>query len=149
MMFNQFTPSPLSIVFRSKDQQKIYCVLKGDVEEYNGKRSTAIVKHLLRKPEQKNQDELAKVNLEHSHQWLDGVGANGWFKLSKPNGKFLFERRLPDGTKIFEEEFHVGEVEFDIKRPYTLIHDCNALWCTVKQDERVFRLYHKEYAVNE
>lgn len=145
MMFNQFTPSPLSIVFRGKDQEEIYCVLDGKLEEYKGKRSTAIVKHLLRKPGVDDQSHEEKENLEDTHHWLDGVGANGWFRLTKPNGKYVFERRLPDGRKIFEEEFYSDNTAFDIKKPYKLVHDCNALWCTVKQDGNTFRLYHKKH----
>ncbi len=146
IMWNQITPSPLGIVFHSTDQEEVYKVFEGEVSLFKGKKLSTVVKHLFLKPSEDNTHESKKVDLQESHQWLDGVGASGWFRLTKPNGKYLFERRLPDGRKVFEEEFYEQNSAFDINKPYRLVHDCNALWCTVKQGGHTFRLYHKSYA---
>jgi hypothetical protein len=145
-LWNQVTPSPLGIVFNGTDQDKVYSVIDGQLEIYEGSKFSAVIKHLFLKPEDSDlSSQIEKADLSHSHHWLDGVGASGWFRLSKPNGKYLFERRYPDGRKIFEEEFYSENESFDINRPYELIHDCNALWCTVKQDDKIYKLYSYQY----
>ncbi|GLR19304.1 DUF6695 family protein [Portibacter lacus] len=144
-LWNQVTPSPLGIVFNGTDQKRVYSVLDGNLEHYEGSKFTSVIKHLFLKPDPNDITTFKKVDLDDSHHWLDGVGASGWFKLSKPNGKYIFERRFPDGRKIFEEEFYSESEHFDIEKPFELIHDCNALWCTAKQDGIIFKLYNYNY----
>lgn len=144
-LWNQITPSPLGIVFNGTDQDKVYSVLDGKSELYDGSKFTAVIRHLFLKPSEEAEEHKKKADLQDTHHWLDGVGASAWFKLSKPNGKYLFERRHPDGKKIFEEEFHSEEGDFDITKPYELVHDCNALWCTVNQGGKIYRLYNTSY----
>ncbi len=144
-IWNQVTPSPLGIVFNGTDQELVYSVLDGKSDIYDGSKFSSVIKHLFLKPSEGSDSEDLKVDLNETHQWLDGVGASGWFKLSKPNGKYILERRYPDGKIIFEEEFYSEEGEFDISKPYELVHDCNALWCTVRQNGRTHRLYSYEY----
>lgn len=142
---NRLTPSPLGIVFFGTDQKKVYSILNGDLTEYKGNKLRAIIKHLFLKFNDGMLTKPAVVDLSDTHQWLEGVGDKGWFKLSKPNGKYLFERRRMDGKKVFEEEFYHENPEFDIQKPFKLVHDCNALWCTVEQNNKKFTLYHKEH----
>ncbi len=144
-LWNQITPSPLSIVFNSTDQGEVFSVYKGEFEIFNGKKFSTVLRHLFLKPDKESKNIKNKIDLAHSHQWLDGVGASGWFRLSKPNGVYIFERRFPDGRVIFEEEFYSDNEDFDIEKPFKLIHDCNALWCTAVQENKIYHLYHTLY----
>jgi len=144
-LWNQLTPTPLGIVFNSTDQDKVYSVINGEIDIYEGSKFTSVIKHLFLKPDVQEEIKKVKADFSESHHWLDGVGASGWFKLSKPNGKYVFERRFPDGRKIFEEEFYSESEHFDINKPYELVHDCNALWCTARQHGRIYKLYNFNY----
>lgn len=141
---NRITPSPLGIVFYGNNQKKIYTSSKGQVELFNGPKIRTILKYFYTKPS--NHDgSNSKKDLKATHQWLDGVGDFGWFKLDKPNGVYQMERRHSDGRQVFREEFHLQNPDFDIDKPFKLVHDCNALWCTVVQEEKTYKLYNKSY----
>jgi len=144
-LWNQVTPSPLGIVFNGTDKDQVYSVLHGEIEYYTGSKFRAVIKHLFLKPKDEDGNQTKMVDLEDTHHWLDGVGASGWFKLTKPNGKYVFERRYPDGKVIFKEEFYSDSEDFDINSPYKLIHDCNALWCTKQQNGKIYKLFNYGY----
>ena len=146
ILWNKITPSPLGIVFGSTDSSDIYSILEGEVAIFKGKKVSTLFKHFMIKPDGNPVPEMKKIDMADTHHWLDGTGACGWFKLSKPNGKYMFERRLPDGELIFEKEFICNDKEFDIYSPYTLVHDCNAMWCTVRQNGNIYKLSQKDYA---
>lgn len=142
---NTFCPSPLGIVFYGTRQHSIYSIFEGDFEYFSGSKLRTIAKHFFLNYENDMNQSKNVVDLQDTHHWLDGIGDKGWFRLKKEGEKYLFERRKPDGTKVFEEEFYNENPDFDINQPFTLIHDCNALWCTVIQGDSEFRLYHKDH----
>lgn len=138
------TPSPLGIVFYGTDEEKVYKYVNNEVVLHSGPKFRTIIRHFFTKPGTAKTEDTEIANLQGTHHWLSGIGDSAWFRLSKVKESYQFERRYANGEMAFSEEFHLTNPEFDIEQPYKLIHDCNALWCTIEQNGNRYKLFRKE-----
>ena len=146
------SPSPLGNVYKSNTEKFIYEVFKGKIQEHvQGSYLSRVFEKLmpsyLRKalarsnniaaPKPKNM--LQEVP-KHA-QWLTGTGTGAWFVIDEreSNNKtdFILRRFTLEGELIFEKCFQLaGNQELDISRKYKIIHDTNAKWCTLIQNDK-------------
>lgn len=134
------TASPLGNVFFGS-QSKPYRIKNGKLKQINGGSITTIIQYLFKYSEEDNHEHDFTPE-EHMH-FLGGVGDQAYFYFSDVSkadqGLFKAVRTNPKGEQIFEYTYRLADQGFDVQKEYQFVHDCNALWLTVKQGDKTYR----------
>ena len=81
-------------------------------------------------------------------QWLGGFSCGGWFHFDKPenldNGLYRIRKITDKHQLIFDNLFQVNDPSFDPTKPFEVVHDCTALFCTARQEGKHYKFdFHK------
>ena len=144
-MGNILTASPLGIVYYGTDEGKVYSILNGEIRHLRAQKYGKVLKYLFHKPTEANEYIQKEIDVPDGFQYLDGIGDQAWFRLTRPNGKYLLKKISKSGIRSFEREFEANGSELDLNQPFKLVHDCNALWFTVEQNGKKHKIFNQSY----
>jgi len=84
---------------------------------------------------------IPREKFDHENgNWLQGIGDDGLFIINEhTSDSLLIERKDVNRRTVFECRFERPQ-EFDPTQPFEFVYDCNALYCTILQNERQFRV---------
>lgn len=151
-----FTPSTIGNVVISNTTSKIYEVSeKGEIAMFTSTVAKKNRKYFLDslssyQPNFSGTFESISVDgLNSNAQWLSGIAAGAWFELTNHSSlrasEFRFRRISPHGNIDIDAVF-VSESAFCVNKKYQVLHYSNCLFCTVKQNGKVFKLnYLKDF----
>lgn len=152
-----FTPSTVGNVVKSSVSGKVYEVNSGVISEFISTVSKENRRCFLdRLPEHKvnlvGTLESKKVKgVGEKAQWLSGIAAGAWFELTNHHSLAENEirvRRISSYGNIDVDAVFLLANGFDITKNYELIHNSNCLYCTVKQNEKLYCLsYNRDFLI--
>ncbi len=147
-----FTPSTVGNVVISDTCSKIYEVSEtGEIKKFTSSVSKENIRCFLDKlpghePNFVGTLHPKPVSQIHANaQWLGGIAAGAWFELTCEvdllENEFRFRRISPHGNVDVDAVF-VCKEELILHHGFEIQHYSNCLFCTVKQGERMFKLYY-------
>ena len=145
-----FTPSTVGNVVFSDTKSMVYEVSeKGKIREYKlsvfkENRICFLDRLSNHTPNYSGTLEVKHVEGIHSNaQWLSGIAAGAWFELTNhielSENEFRFRRISPNGHIDVDAVF-CSEQEFLIEDEFKILHYSNCLFCTVQQNDAIFKL---------
>ncbi len=150
----ELTTSPLGNIAKGKmPEEPVWVVHNGVIKLFEGDIFKETRKCLLGKSGiQTLKLPVSKVGTEvepprgkvpAQAQWLGGVGAGAWFALDQYTGMemqtFRVRRFDADESLIFDRIFTCSDKSFDAGSPYQFVYDSNAHWCSIMQNEQVYK----------
>lgn len=145
-----FTPSTVGNVVISDTKAIVYEVSEeGKISEYGlsvfkENRNCFLDRLSSHSPNFSGTLELKQVEGIHDNaQWLSGIAAGAWFELTNhadlSDNEFRFRRISPHGNIDVDAVFYSEKV-MSLDEVFTIIHYSNCLFCTVQQNEVMYKL---------
>ena len=141
----RFTPSPIGNVVLANTETKIYEVESNSIKEFKSSALKLNRYYFLDKLTTHSVDLCGSIEpkkvlgINKNAKWLSGIGAGAWYELTKPKNTSEYELRMrrisPNGNVDIDAVF-TRNSNFDINKPYQLMHNSNCKYCTVFQNKR-------------
>lgn len=136
------TPSPLGNVFYGCTGS-VYTIKNGILEKSTKNSITNVVKHLFKNGAVHHHEMDFEVP-EHFH-FLDGIGDTTHIGITSRDklseGFIKIARITSSGQQAFDHYFDCQKANINWNEPFKFIHDCNAAWITVKQNDTKHKIY--------
>ncbi len=132
------TPSPLANVFFGTNEESYEFSPRGH-EVVQDKSLRRILSYFFTKPP-KNAGHSKSFQPKTKMDFLGGIGDQAYFYTNQVKEHYLEVTKLDyRGEHSFTKKYQ-RHPDFDPKQAYTFIHDCNAAWITVKQNDQTLRM---------
>lgn len=145
---NPLTSSPLGNVFHGTEDDSYVFDTKGHRKVKN-KSIFVVLKHLFAKApapqegketEEQLKEKFLGLNPKKKWSFLGGVGDQAYILLKEISDDFLTIQKYGADHKLGFEKKYDRHPEFNPKADFEFIHDCNASWVTVKQDDKLLKM---------
>ena len=143
---NLFTPSPIGNVIKGTTTNKIYKIIKQQLNLYNNR---SILKEYRTSFFNRFDIEPNLIGTELPNKevfqpengtWLGGIGSGAWFKIQEKTdcGSYKITRFNSKGIKDFEDYFAPNKSSFNLKETYTFIYPTNCQEAFIKQNKNLY-----------
>ena len=133
------SPMPLDLIMCAEVYHRFELI--GDVLEPFSARRWPIWNRLFEKPESRDLLSIEKSNLYAGKgTWLESIGDGAWFEVEGTlDDQVMITRRDSRGVKVFSHWFQRPS-DLDLAQKHQFEFDCNAQFCHISQNGRLFRL---------
>lgn len=141
-----FTPSTVGTVTISASDNKVHEVNPDRVSLFTSTSAKLTRKYFLDRIPDFTPNFVGNLEpkaVGHTHenaQWLPGIACGAWFEITKTDflksNEFRFRRISPHGNVDIDAVFKSND-GFDLSLSFSIIHNSNCLFCTVKQSGKV------------
>lgn len=134
------TASPLGNVFFGTRETAYKYDPSGGYEVYK-KSLMVVLRHLFAKPPKNMISQDNKVVIDtSSFYFLDGTGDQAYHEVLTATDNFIEVRKYNADLTVGYERKYRNDANINLAESFALVHDCNASWITVEQNNQRYRL---------